>query len=143
MYVQPTIMQYTGKKQKPYHRLQARINLHALTQFYLRTRRHQHSLKRKERATLTDEIGRQGPWTFIIREPWLTEWAHETDAAYPHPHGAMMGRSRRLVPTAASVAAPDLGTLAWRRALSGAAHTDAQVRVTQPAELRLQSASPV
>ena len=60
-YVQPTIMQYTGEKQKQYNRLQARINLHALTQFYLRTRRHQHSLKRKERATLTDESCRQGP----------------------------------------------------------------------------------
>ena len=52
------------------------------------------------------------------REPWLTEWAHETVAGYlPLSRG--------------------------RRALSGAPRPDAQVRATQPAELRLQSASPV
>ena len=56
----------------------------ALNRFYLSDSAPQDSLKRKEKATLIDESGRQGPWTFIVREPWLTEWAHETDAVYLH-----------------------------------------------------------
>jgi len=66
--------------------------------------------------------------------------SRETVAGYLPP--SVVGESRRPVSTAASVAALP-GLSRGRRALSGAPHTDAQARATQPAELRLQSASPV
>ena len=55
---------------------------------------------------------RQGWQTGSVDPMWrgagMTELAHETDASYPHPRGATVGRSRRLVPTATRTAAPGL-----------------------------------
>ena len=56
---------------------------------------------------------RRGWQTGSVDHMWhgagMTEWAHETEAAYPHPRGATMGRSRRPFPTAVRTAAPDCG----------------------------------
>ena len=65
----------------------------------------QHACKQKENLP----IGRGVDGVRRPLRPWMTEKAHETDASYPHPRGATMGRSRRLVPTAARTAAPGLG----------------------------------
>jgi len=82
----------------------------------------QHSFKSKGMATPKNESGRQGPWTFITRDledrtgparPWQvkTERVPRDRGRLPAP--LVVGESRRPVPTAASVAAPDLGPLAW------------------------------
>ena len=55
------------------------------------------------------------------REPWLTEWAHETDAGYLPPS-----------------VVPRWSASSLRHSSHGRAG-----RATQPAELRLQSVSPV
>jgi len=64
-----------------------------------------------------------------------------TERAPRDPSRCLDGRVATSVATAARIAAADSGLPRGRRALSGALHTDAQVRATQPAERRLQSAS--
>ena len=95
----------------------------------------QHSFKSKGMATPKDESGRQGPWTFITRD--LEDRTGPARPCLPLcrlPAPLVVGESRRPIPTAASVAAPDLGPLAWpasslRRSPHGHAgsrHTAAQ-----------------
>ena len=82
-------------------------NVQSLTQFYLadgattfiRKQRNGHPQRRGWKTGSVDPM-----W----RGAGMTERAHETDASYPHPRGATMGRSRRLVPTAARTAVPGL-----------------------------------
>jgi len=71
----------------------------------------------------------------------VTERAPRDRCRLPAPSWCLDGRVATSFPTAARTAAADSGLPRGRRALSGALHTDAQVRVTQPAERRLQSAS--
>ena len=71
----------------------------------------------------------------------MTERAPRDRCRLPAPSRCLDGRVATSVATAARIAAADSGLPRGRRALSGALHMDAQVRATQPAERRLQSAS--
>ena len=71
----------------------------------------------------------------------MTERAPRDRCRLPAPSRCLDGRVATSVATAARIATADSGLPRGRRALSGALHTDAQVRATQPAERRLQSTS--
>ena len=98
----------TKTQAKKSHTTEYCYNVQLLTQFYLSDGASACIQKQRN-----GHPQRRGWQTGSVDPMWhgagMTERAHETDASYPHPRGATMGRSRRLVPTATSVATPDIG----------------------------------
>ena len=115
--------------------------LQAVKQFYLSglgatsfTQRN----KKKTPSQTRESDGACGP---LSRGALVTERAPRDRCRLPSPSRCLDGRVATSVPTAARIAAAELGLPRGRRALSCTSHTDAQGCATQLAERRLQSAS--
>ena len=89
-YKETKAITYTGKqKQEKALRPNISNHLQALKQFYLRTRRHQHSFKSpKEKDPLTDKGVRLDRLGLYDTGPGRPNGSRETVAGYLHPRGA-------------------------------------------------------